>query len=53
MQDLFDLIEQHFVARMAVSRMDSQLEQQEVTFRSIQKRLLVRYQVRQVWLLAY
>lgn len=45
-QDLFELIEQHFAARAAITSIDSALEQQEVTFRSIQKRLLVRYKVR-------
>lgn len=44
-QDVFHLIDQHFAARAAISSIDSQLEQQETTFRSIQKRLLVRYNV--------
>lgn len=45
LQDVFDLIEHHFSARQAISSIDSQLEQQGVIFRSIQKRLLVRYKV--------
>jgi hypothetical protein len=45
LQDVFDLIERHFSARQAISSIDSQLEQQGVIFRSIQKRLLVRYKV--------
>jgi hypothetical protein len=44
-QDLFELVGQHFAARAAISGIDGQLEQQEVTFRSIQKRLLARYKV--------
>lgn len=46
LQDLFELVHQHFAARAAISSIDQQLEQQEVTFRSIQKRLLARYKVR-------
>lgn len=42
-QDVFDLVDRHFAARTAISSIDAQLEQQEVAFRSIQKRLLVRY----------
>lgn len=45
MQDLFELVDQHFATRTAISSIDMQLEQQGVTFRSIQKRLLVRYKV--------
>jgi hypothetical protein len=44
-QDVFDLIEEHFAARQALASIDAALEQQEVAFRNIQKRLLVRYKV--------
>lgn len=45
-QDVFELVDRHFAARTAITSIDAQLEQQEVAFRSIQKRLLVRYKVR-------
>lgn len=45
-QDVFELVDRHFAARTAITSIDAQLDQQEVAFRSIQKRLLVRYKVR-------
>jgi hypothetical protein len=40
------LVDRHFAARQALASIDAALEQQEVAFRSIQKRLLVRCKVR-------
>lgn len=44
LQDLFDLINAHFGVRQSLASAEAELEQREIQLRSIQKRLLVRYQ---------
>jgi hypothetical protein len=45
-QDVCDLIEAHFAARAADRALAARLEDRAQQFRSVQKRLLVRYKVR-------
>lgn len=46
LQEFFDVVEQHFIARLSISKLSEQLEERAQQFRSIQKRLLVRFKVR-------
>eukprot|EP00877_Chromochloris_zofingiensis_P007511 jgi/Chrzof1/3012/Cz12g08060.t1 len=43
LQEFFDVVEQHFIARLSISKLSEQLEERAQQFRSIQKRLLVRF----------
>jgi hypothetical protein len=43
---VFELVDRHFAVRTALAAANEQLEQREAQFRSVQKRLLVRYKVR-------
>jgi hypothetical protein len=45
---VFELVDRHFAVRAALAAANEQLEQREAQFRSVQKRLLVRYKVRLV-----
>ncbi|WIA14131.1 hypothetical protein OEZ85_002674 [Tetradesmus obliquus] len=46
LQDVFELVDRHFALRAALAAANEALEQREVQFRSVQKRLLVRYKDR-------
>lgn len=48
---MFDLIEAHFTARGAERSVAARLEERATQFRSVQKRLLMRFKVRCVILL--
>lgn len=44
-QDVFDLIDKHFAAWAAEQALNARLEERAQQFRSVQKRLLVRFKV--------
>lgn len=45
LQDVLELIDGHFNNRQSLTAAEAELEQREIQFRGVQKRLLVRYQV--------
>ena len=46
LDEYFALVDEHFATRKTIARIDLELEQRAQQFRSVQKRLLVRFKVR-------